>query len=138
MEEKLFNIIEDDSSEPYALIVKINDKCSLSNLNVVARLTFKKALRTNLIEFVREQCKEFNGNENSVYISEDSFLWLCIEDIKLHKYLLEKLQTINRIELVDSALTKNDLKAEIKNKFNYFLLDEELTNTNSPTKKNKI
>ena len=140
MDEKLFTIIEDDTSEPYALIIKSDDKLIFSKLELDNGLYFRDILKSSLISFIQEQCKEFNGDKNSVYMSEDMYLWLSIEDLKLHKYLLSKLQIINNAELIDGSMNKSNsnLKEELLTKFNYYLLQNELDNSKEQTKKLKL
>jgi hypothetical protein len=140
MEEKLFTIIEDDTSEPYALIIKSNDKLIFSKLELDSGLYFRDVLKSSLIIFIKEQSQEFIHTRNSFHMSEDMYLWISTEDINFHKYLLSKLQIINNVELIDSSANKNNsnLKEELNSKFNYYLLQNELNNNGKESKKLKI
>jgi hypothetical protein len=139
MDNKLFLIVEDNSSEPYTIIIKTNDKFFQVKMGGLDGIDFRQKLKSSLIKFVREQSKEFNGNENSVYMSQDTYLWLSIDDINLFKHLQKKLEIINRVEITDVIFNKsNNMIDEINHKFNYYLLENELNNDKEYKKRIKI
>lgn len=139
MKNKLFTITEDDSSEPYALIIKLNDEILFSKLEKQHIPYFHETFKKSLTEFAYEQCYEFNGKEGLVNIDSDVYLWLSTDELDVYKFLLKQIQAINNIEILDSSIAtfniNNDLKENIKIKFNYYLLENELSNNHSEQKK---
>ena|SRR5579875_1389770 len=138
MNDKLFIINEDDSSEPYAIIIQTNDDLLLAKIGAIKGVEFRQKIKSSLVKFIRQQCKEFTGNENSVYMSQDSYLWLSIDDINLFDHLKKNLEIINRVEIINVIFSKNDINDEIDNKFNYYLLENELIYNKEEKKRLKL